>query len=143
MVRTPWGNAADLRSMKMRAGRGNVPEESERSQRERLFGAMVAISSEKGFEATRIGELAQVAGVSQAAFYDHFKDKEQLLLAAVEALVEPTIAVIERAEDAPSGEARVRQAVEAFLALIASQPAASKPSSSGRSTSSSASGSAS
>ena len=91
-----------------------MPEESERSQRERLFGAMVAISSEKGFEATKIGELAQVAGVSQAAFYDHFKDKEELLLAAVEALVEPTIAVIERAEDAPSGEARVRQAVELF-----------------------------
>jgi AcrR family transcriptional regulator len=126
MVRTPWGNAADLRSMKMRAGRGNLPEESERSQRERLFGAMVAISSEKGFEATKIGELAQVAGVSQAAFYEHFEDKQELLLAAVEALVEPTIAVIERAEDAPSGEARVRQAVEAFLGLIATQPAASK-----------------
>ena len=47
-------------------------------------------------------------------------------LAAVEALVEPTIAVIERAEDAPTGEARLRQAVEAFLGLIADQPAASK-----------------
>src|SRR5262245_49935452 len=126
MVRTPWGNAADLRSMKMRPGRGNAPEESERSQRERLFGAMVAISSEKGYEATKIGDLAKMAGVSRAAFYDHFKDKQECLLAAAEALVEPTIAVIERAEDAPTGEARIRQAVEAFLGLIAEQPAASK-----------------
>ena len=126
MVRTPWGNAADLRSKKMRPGRGNTPEESQRSQRERLFGAMVALSSEKGYEATKIGDLAKMAGVSRAAFYDHFKDKKECLLAAVEALVEPTIAFMERAEDAPTGEARVRQAVEAFMGLVAKQPAASK-----------------
>jgi AcrR family transcriptional regulator len=110
----------------MRPGRGNAPEESERSQRERLFGALVAISSEKGYEATRIADLVQLAGVSRAAFYEHFKDKQECLMAALEALVEPTIALIERAEDAPSGEARMRQAVEAFLSLAAAQPAASK-----------------
>jgi AcrR family transcriptional regulator len=126
MVRTPWGNAADLRSKRMRPGRGNAPEDSERSQRERLFGAMVALSSEKGYEATKIGDLAKVAGVSRAAFYDHFKDKQELLLAAVAALVEPTIALIERSEDAGTGEARVRQAMEAFFGLVAAQPAASK-----------------
>ncbi len=126
MVRTPWGNAADLRSKKMRPGRGNAPEDSERSQRERLFGAMVALSSEKGYEATKIGDLAKLAGVSRAAFYDHFSDKEECMLGAVDALVEPTIALIERAEDAGTGEARVRQAVEAFMGLIADQPAASK-----------------
>jgi AcrR family transcriptional regulator len=126
MVRTPWGNAAELREKRMRPGRGNAPEDSERSQRERLFGAMVALSSEKGYEATKIGDLAKVAGVSRAAFYDHFKDKKECLLAAVEALVEPTIALIERSEDAGTGEARVRQAVEAFFGLVANQPAASK-----------------
>ena len=87
---------------------------------------MVAISSEQGYEATKIGDLVKMAGVSRAAFYEHFADKKECLLAAVEALVEPTIALIERAEDAPTGEARVRQAVEAFLGLIASQPAASR-----------------
>jgi AcrR family transcriptional regulator len=126
MVRTPWGNATELREKRMRPGRGNAPEDSERSQRERLFGAMVALSAEKGYEATKIGDLAKVAGVSRAAFYDHFKDKKECLLAAVAALVEPTIALMERSEDAGTGEARVRQAVEAFFGLIASQPAASK-----------------
>jgi AcrR family transcriptional regulator len=103
-----------------------VPEESRRSQRERLFGAMVSISSEKGYEATRIADLVKMAGVSRAAFYEHFEDKKECLLAAVDALVEPTIALMERAEDAPTGEARVRQAVEAFLGLVARQPAASR-----------------
>ena len=69
---------------------------------------------------------SKMAGVSRAAFYEHFKDKQECLLAAVDALVEPTIALMERAEDAPTGEARVRQAVEAFLGLVAEQPAASK-----------------
>jgi AcrR family transcriptional regulator len=126
MVRTPWGNAAELRSKRMRPGRGNAPEESERSQRERLFAALVAISSEKGYEATRIADLVQLAGVSRGAFYEHFEDKQACLLAAVDALLEPTIELIERAEDAPSGEARIRQAVEAFLGLVAAQPSASK-----------------
>src|SRR6476619_4082422 len=112
-VRTPWGNAEDLRSMRMPAGRGNAPEETARNRRQRLFGAMVAVSSEKGYEATTIGDLAQVAGVSRAAFYELFKDKQECMLAAVEALVEPTIALIERSEDAGTGEARVRQEVEA------------------------------
>jgi len=126
MVRTPWGNAEELRDKKMRPGRGNAPEESDRSQRERLFGAMVALSSEKGYEATKIADLVKVAGVSRAAFYEHFKDKKECLLAAVDALVEPTIKVMEEAEDAPTGEARVRQAVEAFMGLVAAQPAASR-----------------
>ena len=126
MVQTPWGDSLALRSKKMRPGRGNVPEDSRRSQRERLFGAMVSISSEKGYEATRIADLVKMAGVSRAAFYEHFEDKKECLLAAVDALVEPTIALMERAEDAPTGEARVRQAVEAFLSLVARQPAASR-----------------
>jgi AcrR family transcriptional regulator len=126
MVRTPWGNAEELRERKMRPGRGNRPEDSDRSQRERLFGAMVALSAEQGYENTKIGDLAKLAGVSRAAFYEHFEDKKDCLLQTVEALVEPTIALIERSEDAPTGEARVRQAVEAFLGLVARQPAASK-----------------
>src|SRR5262245_8024520 len=126
MVRTPWGNSAELRSKKMRPGRGNAPEDSQRSQRERLFGALVAISSEKGYEATTVSELVKLAGVSRATFYGHFADKQELLLAAVEALIEPTLEVIERAEDAPTGEARVRQAIEAFMGVLAAQPAAAK-----------------
>ena len=125
-VRTPWGYATELRAKKMRPGRGNAPEDSQRSQRERLFGAMVALSSEQGYEATKIGDLVKLAGVSRAAFYDHFKDKKELILSAVDALVEPTIALIEHAEDAGTGEARVRQAVEAFMGLAAEQPAATK-----------------
>ena len=126
MVRTPWGDAAELRAKKMRPGRGSPREESQRSQRERLFGALVAISSEKGYEATRISDLVKLAGVSRAAFYDHFADKQECLLAAVEALIAQTLEIVEQAGSTAKGEERVRRSVDAFLGLVASQPAAAK-----------------
>src|SRR5690349_20664206 len=49
-VRTPWGNSGELRSQIRRMGRASVPEETERKQVERLFAAMVALSSEHGYE---------------------------------------------------------------------------------------------
>ena len=93
MVRTPWGDAKELRGRKLPPGRGTPPDEVAKSQRERLFGAMVAVGSEKGYEATRVGELA-LSGVSRKAFYEHFADKQECFLAAVEALVEAGTAIM-------------------------------------------------
>ena len=61
--------------------------------------------------------LAPVATVCPPCFHralEPFREAEECLLAAVDALVEPTITMMEEAEDAPTGEARVRQAVEAL-----------------------------
>jgi hypothetical protein len=79
MVRTPWGSADQLRDKRMPPGRGNTPEATLRSQRERLFGAMVAVSSERGYEATKIADVVKMAGVSRAAFYEHFRQYPQYL----------------------------------------------------------------
>ena len=110
----------------LRPGRGTPREEAERSQRERLFAAMVATVAEKGYEATTVADLVKLSGVSRSAFYRHFADKQECFLTAAEALVQPTLEVMEEAEEAPSGEERTQQALEAFLKLIASQSAASK-----------------
>jgi AcrR family transcriptional regulator len=98
-VRTPWGNSGELRSQIRRMGRASVPEETERKQIERLFAAMVALSSAHGYEETTVDAISKLAGVSKGSFYEHFANKEELLLAAVEALVEPTLKVIEEAEE--------------------------------------------
>jgi AcrR family transcriptional regulator len=111
----------------LRPGRGTPREEAEKNQRERLFAAMVATVAEKGYEATTVADIVRLSGVSRSAFYRHFTDKEECFLTAAEALVTPTMEVIERAEEtSPAGEERTRQALEALLKLIASQPAASK-----------------
>jgi AcrR family transcriptional regulator len=126
MMRTPWGDASELRAKMLRPGRGTPREEAEKNQRERLFAAMVATVAEKGYEATTVADLVNLSGVSRSAFYRHFADKEECFLTAAEALIEPSLQVVEQAENGPTGEERTRQALEAFLTLLAAQPAASK-----------------
>ena len=76
---------------------GALPrEEAERNQRERLFAAMVATVAEKGYEATTVADLVKLSGVSRSAFYRHFEDKQECFLTAAEALIEPTLELMEQ-----------------------------------------------
>lgn len=126
MVRTPWGDAASLRERKLRPGRGTPREEAERNQRERLFAAMVATVSEKGYEATTVADLVELSGVSRSAFYKHFEDKQACFIAAVEAMVEPTLRRLGGDETAPPGMERARKAFATLIETIVEQPAAAK-----------------
>jgi len=126
MVRTPWGDAGQLREKKLRPGRGTPRKEAERNQRERLFAAMVATVADKGYEATTVADLVALSGVSRSAFYRHYDDKQACFLAAVEAMVEPALRRIGSDESAPAGMERARQAFASLIELIVSQPAAAK-----------------
>ncbi len=127
MVTTPWGDAGTLRDRKLRPGRRLPPEEVARNQQERLFAALVAVVAEKGYEATRVEDLLELSGVSRSAFYAHFKDKEECLLAALRAFVGPTIGGIFGEEGGPPpDELRARRAFEAFIELIVEQAAAAR-----------------
>lgn len=126
MVRTPWGDAAQLRDRKLPPGRGTPREEAERNQRERLFAAMVATVDEKGYEAATVADLVKLSGVSRSAFYRHFDDKEACFLAAIEAMVGPALDRIRGDQSAPAGVDRARRAFESLFELIVSQPAAAK-----------------
>jgi AcrR family transcriptional regulator len=126
MVRTPWGNADTLRDRKLRPGRRLPPEEVASNQRERLFAALVAIVAEKGYEGTRVEDLLELSGVSRSAFYEHFNDKQDCLMAAVDAFIGPTIGAIAEANGQPPGEQRARDAFDALIQLIVDQAAASR-----------------
>jgi AcrR family transcriptional regulator len=126
MVRTPWGDAAQLRDKKLRPGRGTPRDEAERNQRERLFAAMVATVGEKGYEATTVADLVKLSGVSRSAFYKHYDDKQTCFLAAVEAMVEPALRRIGSDKSAPAGVERAQKAFASLMELIVSQPAAAK-----------------
>jgi AcrR family transcriptional regulator len=128
MVRTPWGDAKALRDRKLRPGQRLPPAEVARNQRERLFAALVAVVAEKGYEATRVADLLELSGVSRSAFYEHFGDKEECLLAALEAFVGPTIDAIAKVEgnEGPLGEEQTRFAFEAVVRLIVEQPATAR-----------------
>lgn len=121
---TPWGDAAALRERRLYPGAGTPAEEVTRNQRERLFAAAVAVAARKGFEAMTVADLLEMSGVSRSAFYVHFANKTECLIAAATELVDPAIAAL-----VPQGrdpELEPRRAFEAFISLIAAQPAASK-----------------
>jgi AcrR family transcriptional regulator len=124
-VVTPWGEASELRERRLYPGTGTPPEEVARNQRERLFGAVVAVVSEKGYEATTVADLLALSGVSRSAFYRHFTGKADCLVAAVSELLDPALEALEPLDE--TGDRRdARQVFEGFLRLVCSQPAASR-----------------
>jgi AcrR family transcriptional regulator len=126
MVRTPWGDATKLRDKRLPPGRGRPREETERNQRERLFAATVAAVAEKGYEATTVADVVELSGVSRSAFYRHFEDKQACFLAAVEAMVEPTLVRLGGDRTVPAGMERARAAFATLIETIVEQPAAAK-----------------
>lgn len=126
MVRTPWGDARTLRERKLRPGQRLPHEQVARNQRERLFAALVAVVAEKGYEATRVADLLELSGVSRSAFYEHFGDKEDCLLAALGEFVSPAIsAAVSRSATSPTEE-RVREAFESLVKMIVDQAPAAR-----------------
>jgi AcrR family transcriptional regulator len=124
---TPWGQADSLRGRQLRPGPGNDPAEVARNQRERLFGAMVASVSERGYAATTLAHLVEISGVSRRSLYDLFADKDACFRASVEALLAGGLGQLLGAED-PSADwdERARGRFSAYAKLIADQPAAAR-----------------
>jgi AcrR family transcriptional regulator len=125
--RTPWGDARTLRERKLRPGQRLPQEEVARNQRERLFAALVALSAEKGYEATRVADLLELSGVSRSAFYEHFGAKEDCLLAALEEFVGPILrSLVGETQGTMPAERRVRQAFEGLIHVIVDQAPAAR-----------------
>jgi hypothetical protein len=71
-VVTPWGRASELKGRRLHPGGRTPRDEVVRNQRERLFGAVVAVVSEKGYEAATVADVIELSGVSRSDFYKHF-----------------------------------------------------------------------
>ena len=125
MVQTPWGNSSELRDRKLRPGAGTLRAEVVRNQSERLFAAIVAVVSEKGYEATTVADLIALSGVSRSDFYRHFAGKQGCFVAMVEALVEPMMETITQAMGR-ADERRVREVFEAFIGMAVDQSATAR-----------------
>jgi AcrR family transcriptional regulator len=58
-----------------------------RAMRESLLAAAAELFAELGYEQTRVADLVERARTSHGNFYRHFKDKDEVLLAALEPLL--------------------------------------------------------
>jgi AcrR family transcriptional regulator len=124
MVDTPWGPSESLRERRLRPGPGTPADEVARNQRERLFGAMVASVYERGYAATRLGDLAEISGVSLSTYYALFADKEACFVAAIEAMVASTMRAV--GAQSRTYEELVRGGATAFAELVTAHPAAAR-----------------
>jgi AcrR family transcriptional regulator len=125
MVETPWGPSDRLREGRLRPGPATSRAEVEMSQRKRLFGAMVASVSERGYAATRLEDLVELSGVSTASFYRLFASKDACFLAALEELLKTALVATEFSDEG-TWEERVRRPFTTFAQLVSSQPAAAR-----------------
>jgi AcrR family transcriptional regulator len=125
MVQTPWGNGSELRARKLSPGHGVPAEDVERSQRERLYGAMVVSVTERGLEQTSVADLVRISGVSRRTFYQLFKDKRDCFVATITEIVAVTMKVAGRGY---SGERRWQteglRTLRSVFEMCAAQPAA-------------------
>jgi len=61
---------------------GSLREHREQTRR-RLFDALSELLSERGFDTLTLADIAATAGVGRTAVYNHFADKEALLVAFI------------------------------------------------------------
>ncbi len=75
-----------------------------RSERERLLEAMLRVAAAKGYEATTVKDVIEVAGVSEQSFVPMFGDKESCFLEAYEAVFDVLLAHVTSAFEAATGQ---------------------------------------
>ena len=109
-------------------GRSRLPAPAvQASQRERLLRAAVAAIADTGYPAVTVADIVHRAKVSRAAFYLHFRGREDCFLAATRRggqllfghVVQATRAV---PDDTPDEEV-LRAACHAFLSFLADESA--------------------
>ncbi|HEY1286263.1 MAG TPA: TetR/AcrR family transcriptional regulator [Solirubrobacterales bacterium] len=113
-------SASDPRSAP--AGRHGLPQAyAARSQRERLREAMVRVAAAKGYEATTVTDVIEVAGVSRTTFHETFPDKAACFLEAYDAVIDVLVAHVSSAYEATAGERwpdRIIAALDALVELL-------------------------
>jgi TetR/AcrR family transcriptional regulator, ethionamide resistance regulator len=101
---------------------GGPPRERRRKARRRVISSALKLAERGSFRELTIDEIARSADVSRPAFYTHFSDKEELLLAAVGEVSEQLYEMADRWWHGVGPPAqRVRQAIEGVVSVYAGE----------------------
>ncbi|MEL7977411.1 TetR/AcrR family transcriptional regulator [Isoptericola sp. F-RaC21] len=76
---------------------GKSLHEHRQMTRHKLFTALSTLMSERGFDSVTLADIATAAGVGRTAVYNHFPDKEALLLGFITHETEQYAQTLERA----------------------------------------------
>lgn len=113
-----------IESEQLPSGRDDLPEPLvAQSQRERILMAMAKACAAKGYGATTVADVVEIAGVSRATFYELFKDKNDCLEATMElSLADAMGRIVEVYSPEKPWAESVRDAATTFLDLLARRP---------------------
>src|ERR1700709_2016347 len=116
---------AELALARLPAGRHGLPRSFvAHNQRLRILAALLRVLPRQGYADTTIGDVIQEAGVSRAAFYQQFADKEECFLEIYDLASQWLCQRVERSAAAESeGPGRVRAGASEALLLLAGNPA--------------------
>jgi AcrR family transcriptional regulator len=94
------------------------------NQRRRIFDGFAAALAHHGYEDTKVTDIVELAGLSRATFYEHFRGKELCFAAAYEDGVERLAAAVEKtAANERDWPARLSAGLSAGLDFLAADPA--------------------
>ncbi len=95
------------------------------NSRTTILNAAERLFVEKGYHAISMREIADAVGMTKAALYYHFRDKEQLFMAILEGVLSELSALIEQCRTADTSH---RGQIEAIVHQIMLLPAARRAS---------------
>jgi AcrR family transcriptional regulator len=94
------------------------------NQRERILSAVAYVTSAASYAEMSVEDIIVTAGVSRRTFYEHFKNKEHVFLAAYDAVAEQLVGqVVAAVEAADTFADQCSAGLRAFLDFVASEPA--------------------
>jgi AcrR family transcriptional regulator len=94
------------------------------NQRERILDAVALVTSSASYAEMTVEDIIVTAGVSRRTFYEHFKNKEDVFLAAYDAVTAQLVERVVTAVDAQETFAgRATAGLRTFLEFVASEPA--------------------
>ncbi len=102
---------------RQRLHRGRTIEERRAERRTALLGAALELFGTKGYALTSIEELCSTSFVTTRYFYEEFVNREGLLLALYDQVVEQVVAAV-LAVEVPPGEDRIERATRARVAAF-------------------------
>jgi AcrR family transcriptional regulator len=83
---------------------------------------MIRVAAAKGFEATTVADVIEVAGVSEETFYGMFENKQACFLEAYDAVIDVLVAHVTTAFEAAAAEPwpdRIAAGLRALVQLLA------------------------
>jgi AcrR family transcriptional regulator len=94
--------------------------------RMRLLAAMVEVGARRGYAEASVERVIEAAGIARSTFYEHFADRDECFLAALDYLASRLLGEVEAATEDLAAEATVGTVIGEIANFAAAEPAAAR-----------------